>query len=142
MKRTYQPNVRKRAKKHGFRKRMSPEGPRTPLGVSTGIRRRSTFAALRADGRRVRRRGLAIVYLPTPAEPTQVAFAISRRAGTAVHRNRCRRRLRAVLDARERAGLLPAGVYLISVQPQLIDASHHELAGVLDELLGSLRVAA
>jgi ribonuclease P protein component len=107
--------------------------------VIRGIRRRATFAALRAHGRRVRRRGLAVVYLPTPTEPTQVAFAISRRAGSAVHRNRCRRRLRAVLDARERAGLLPPGVYLVSVQPHLIDAPQHELAGVLDELLGSLR---
>jgi ribonuclease P protein component len=79
------------------------------------------------------------VYLPTPTEPTQIAFAISRRAGSAVHRNRCRRRLRAVLDARERAGVLPPGAYLVSVQPQLIDAPQHELAGVLDELLASLR---
>lgn len=78
------------------------------------------------------------MFVPTTSDLCEVAFAIPRRAGSAVRRNRCRRRLRALLDARERAGLLPTGAYLVSVQPELIDAPQTELAGVLDELLQRL----
>ncbi len=78
------------------------------------------------------------MYVPTANDPSEVAFAISRRAGSAVRRNRCRRRLRALFDARARAGTLPHGAYLVSVQPELIDATQAELAAVLDELLPRL----
>ncbi len=78
------------------------------------------------------------MYLPTAPESTEVAFAISRRAGSAVRRNRCRRRLRALLDARERTGVLAPGAYLVSVAPELIDLPQRELALVLDEVLAGL----
>ncbi len=103
-----------------------------------GIRRRTTFAALRAEGRRVRRRGLAVVYVPAPTETTEVAFAISRRAATAVRRNRCRRRLRAALVDVQRDGRLPHGAYLISVAPEAVDAPHAELRARLDDVLAEL----
>lgn len=110
--------------------------------MTRGIRRRATFAALRTEGRRARRRGLSVVYVPTATDTCEVAFAIPRRAGSAVRRNRCRRRLRALLDARVRAGSLPGGAYLLSVQPELVDAPQHELAVVLDELLARVVPAA
>lgn len=46
-----------------------------------------------------------------------VAFAIGRRTGTAVVRNRIRRRLRAALDEMARSGTIPAGAAIISAGP-------------------------
>jgi ribonuclease P protein component len=108
--------------------------------VIRGIRRRATFAALRHEGRKVRRRGLAVVYLPAPTDTTEVAFAISRRTATAVRRNRCRRRLRAALDEVQRAGRLPHGAYLISVAPEAVEAPQAHLRTILDEVLTELSV--
>ncbi len=45
----------------------------------------------------------------------EVAFAISRRVGNAVVRNRLRRRLRAIVS--EQAASLPIGAYVISTGP-------------------------
>ncbi len=47
------------------------------------------------------------------ADPPRVAFAIPRKVGTAVTRNRVRRRLRAVL----RSHALDPGLYLVRVSP-------------------------
>ena len=99
-----------------------------------GIRRRETFAALRTQGFRVRRRGLAVVYVPTDSEESEVAYAISRRAATAVQRNRCRRRLRVALGELDQLGLLPRGAYVISVAPESIGASQAELLGRLADM--------
>jgi ribonuclease P protein component len=50
-----------------------------------------------------------------PAEPPRVAFAIGRKVGNAVERNRIRRQLRTIL--RELATQLRPGMYLIGVAP-------------------------
>jgi len=53
---------------------------------------------------------------PVPGQPC-VAFAISRKVGPAVVRNRLRRRLRDELDGLARCGRLPGGSYLIALAP-------------------------
>jgi len=47
-----------------------------------------------------------------------VAFAISRKVGPAVVRNRLRRRLRDELAGLARADRLPAGAYLVGLAPE------------------------
>jgi ribonuclease P protein component len=70
---------------------------------------------LAREGITVRGRFMRMRYAADDGGP-RVAYAIPRRAGTAVARNRVRRQCRAALDevARHRGGL-PSGAYLIQV---------------------------
>ena len=75
------------------------------------IRDRSTFETLRRSGRRSRRGPVTVTYAVVGSEGAPcVAYAVGRRAGGAVVRNRARRRLRAAVA---RAELVP-GSYLVS----------------------------
>jgi ribonuclease P protein component len=91
------------------------QGPLPPVGLIWPIRERSSFRAL-AKGRR-RRRGVVMVtaaMVGSPSEPPRVAYAVGRRAGGAVARNKVRRRLRAA--TRAHAGEFEPGcAYLVGV---------------------------
>ncbi|HYF45015.1 MAG TPA: ribonuclease P protein component [Acidimicrobiales bacterium] len=101
------------------------------------VRGRDDFAALSRHGRRVREGPLTVVHLPRP-EPARVSFAVGRRAGPAVVRNRLRRRLRAAW--RE---LVPAtGDYLIVAAPGAADLGFDELRSGLRRALERLEGAA
>jgi ribonuclease P protein component len=115
------------------------------------IRDRATFAALRRDGIRGRHGPIGITFLPDPpvgsephptasdAEPAPIvdpgplpprlAFAIGRRVGHAVERNRLRRRLRAIFAdlADQDAGPLQPGAYLVGCQAGADRLTHEEL---------------
>jgi len=108
-----------------------------PLGR---VRTRSAFRTLRQHGRRARSGALVVTFTPPEsASPTRpcVAFAIGRQVGTAVVRNRVRRRLRAA--ARELAP--PAGNYLVSTNPSAAGASYAELRDDLARALDLLTTA-
>jgi len=78
---------------------------------------------------------VTVVFLPEQmpgaggrADDVRVAYGIGRRVGTAVVRNRVRRRLRAAMHEvdRERGGLNP-GAYLVLVRPEAGTAPYAEL---------------
>jgi ribonuclease P protein component len=88
------------------------------------IRTRSTFSALRQHGRRARSGALRVTHVPDPlSDEVRVAYAIPRTVGTAVVRNRLRRRLRAAC-----AELAPpSGAYLVSVSTGAAACTYAEL---------------
>jgi ribonuclease P protein component len=81
---------------------------------------------------------LTVSWLPdaTEAGPT-LAFAISKRVGNAVVRNRLRRRLRE--SARHMA--LPAGTYFIRANPAAAAMSFQDLSAHLSRALARLTPA-
>jgi ribonuclease P protein component len=92
------------------------EGAPPSVGLIWRVDRRSTFEALRR-GRRAREGPLSVSWVPgDPAEPPRVAFTIGRRVGTAVVRNRLRRRLRMIM--RTAAPGLRPGAYLLTAAPE------------------------
>ena len=82
------------------------------MAATWRIRDRATFAALR-EGRRGHAGPVRLTWVPGADDtPPRVAFAVGRRVGPAVARNRVRRQLRAV--AVELAPELAPGAYLIA----------------------------
>jgi ribonuclease P protein component len=100
------------------------------------VRGRESFAALSRHGRRVREGPLTVVHRPGPQDP-RVAFAVGRRVGPAVARNRLRRRLRALWRELE----VPDGDYLIMAAPPAVDLSFAELGDRLRAAVGRLERA-
>jgi ribonuclease P protein component len=70
--------------------------------------------------------------------PTRVAYAIPRRAGSAVERNRVRRQLRALCAQRASEGRLPAGTLLVVVRDQLSTLTFDQLSADLTTCIDKL----
>lgn len=70
---------------------------------------------------------------PDPTPP-RVAYAVGKRVGGAVVRNRVRRRLRAAV-ARHRSELQPGAAYLVAAGPAAATASFAELDTAVAKLL-------
>lgn len=88
---------------------------------------RQTFVSLRRPAGRGKSGPILVLYCPptTGQDGRQVAFAVSKRCGGAVVRNRIRRRLRSA--ATELAITFPAGAYLVRTDPEAATASYEEL---------------
>lgn len=83
------------------------------MAATWRVRDRATFAALRS-GRRGHAGPVRVAWVrePEATTPPRVAFAVGRRVGSAVARNRVRRQLREA--ASELASELAPGAYLIA----------------------------
>jgi ribonuclease P protein component len=108
--------------------------------VSHRVTGRSTFGAL-ARARRVRRGCVSVAMLSPDTDqasdaPARVAYAVGRRVGGAVVRNRVRRRLRAAVHEHEHL-LEPGATYLVSAGPQAVALSYATLVAQLAAALGA-----
>ena len=85
----------------------------------------------------MRRGPITVTWLAgDPAEPPRVAYAIGRRAGGAVVRNRIRRRLRAIV--REVAAQLRPGAYLVGASAGAASLSYRDLRATVCQALRAL----
>jgi ribonuclease P protein component len=71
--------------------------------------------------------------------PPRVAYAMTKRVGGAVVRNRLRRRLRALVSELAGRGLVPSGALLISAGPDAALRTSDELRNDMVRLLDALR---
>jgi len=120
----------------GTRRAARPPGSRAEasLGLIWRVRDRATFEAL---GRARRRRAgpVSLRFITDGSDdPPRVAFALGRRFGTAVERNRARRRLRAAI-AVDAALLLPGGAYLFAADRAVMTIPYATLREAVTTLL-------
>lgn len=78
-----------------------------------------------------------MTFLPgDPSIPPRVAYAVGKRVGPAVVRNRVRRRLRAAAMA-HRAAFQAGGTYLFGAAPAAAAAPFAEIEAAMGELLAT-----
>lgn len=100
------------------------------------LRTAADFERVTVSGRRTRRDGLVVFAVPAPV--SRVGFAIPRSAGSAVERNRTRRRLRA-LTAKH---LGPGHDVAVRAETPAVAASFQELEDNLTDALQELGAGA
>jgi ribonuclease P protein component len=141
------PHVDARGESHSLGS--PPQGSPPPVRLSRRctlpVPDRATFAMLRT-ARRVRRGPVTLAWVgdagsgPSPGHgQTNVAFAITRKVGGAVVRNRIRRRLRAA--TRQLGPRLAPGAYLISAGAEAASAPYDVLVACLDTAAVAARSA-
>jgi ribonuclease P protein component len=101
------------------------------------LRQRRDFAAVQREGTAVHGDLLSVRVLPTTLPYSRFGFAVSRRVGTAVARNRVKRRLRAAVME-----LRPPGGFdvIVTARAPAATATYHELKAALARLLRRARV--
>ena len=102
------------------------------------IRERATFRALRQPVRRASSGPVRAAFVPGPPSGEvafpQVAYAVGRRTGNAVVRNRVRRRLRAAVG--EVAGSVSPGAYLLAAERAAMDVPYQDLVRAVGQAMG------
>lgn len=118
------------ARRAGDDQESSPKGPKAARCLSSyeSLRNSRDFRRVLDEGARRRIGGIVVVDSPGPAGPPRVGLVVSRSCGSAVDRNRIKRRLRSAARATE---LKPGIDYVIIANRQVADAPYEQLLGWL-----------
>jgi ribonuclease P protein component len=90
------------------------------------LRKRRDFEECYASGIRASGRHLQVFFLPRAHDP-RLGLSVARRVGTAVLRNRVRRRLREIFRRNRRAFGGRGGLLVVNVRASAANASFQEL---------------
>jgi ribonuclease P protein component len=113
---------------------LTPEHPGPTAVGSDRIRSRDTFQRLRTAGTRGGSGPIRVRFVEETSWSTaNVAYALGKRLGGAVVRNRLRRQLRAIVA--ELAPSLPPGAYLVSAGPAVTGLRFDELRKAMSRAL-------
>ena len=113
--------------------------PQASVGLIWRVRDRAIFVAL-SRARRVRRGPVTLRYLPNgEGDHPRVAYAVGRSTGSAVVRNRARRRLRAAVH--ELGAELGPGTYLFGADASVVTMPFSALTAVVAEAVREARSA-
>lgn len=95
---------------------------------------KNAFERLSKFGKRVSSRDITLVYsLNDEVSSINIAFAVGKKVGKAVVRNKIKRRMRAII--REFSTRLPSGDYLLITRPGVVEKSFNELRRELEMIL-------
>jgi ribonuclease P protein component len=100
------------------------------------LRANADFQRIRREGRTLVHPLLVIATLPNDLDHSRFGFAVGRRLGKAVTRNRIKRRMREVVRARIQGGEIAAGwdVVFIARHP-MREATFHQVDETIDLML-------
>lgn len=100
------------------------------------LRDNDDFQRVHRAGQRLANHHLVLVHLPNGQATSRVGFAVGKKLGGAVVRNRVKRRLRALMEARLRNDVLPGGMDLVIIARQpTVEATFAQLSEAIDDLL-------
>jgi ribonuclease P protein component len=107
--------------------------------VTWRVTDRATFEALRHEGKRARSESVSVVFLADGGDRARVAYAVGRRIGGAVERNRLRRRLRSAVSVVESEAGLSPGAYLVVPSRETSKLEYEELVSTVHKAIGRVQ---
>ena len=115
-----------------------PDYERTPRRGYRSLRSSTEFSRAYQTGQRRRCGGVTVIAGPGPPGPASVGFVAGKRVGSAVVRNRAKRRMRAAVS---RCGLKSDTVYVLIADRRVLTADFERLVRWIDRCTGEQSMA-